>query len=583
MPDKPRKKPKHTKLALPSDRRVKAVKKTAPDRLGRKLEKTDGVTGDFSTPETKQHDFAVASEEKKQKEEKNKKKHVAFGAKNQKASPVKQQGSHAVGQNTQAATAGSTGPAVNGSDTARADFAGGSALGAMEATAGAAASTTGATEGLPPNAILMPRKKPKLSKARRRRRRRRIGFLTAVALVCAVLVVYYSGIYLNAAMGIEDLYDTATIALTPGDGYPAPFAMRGFISAEQMEAGGFAAVGAKDVSVYSQSGTVLRRIQHGYANPGLTASSTRICVYNRGGLDYTIESRSGNIARRKTEQELLFAEMSEGGWLAVVTESRYRANLSVYSPVYDATPNLQWPIVDDKPVCASFHSDNRTLALGCLSAAGGALGTTIYVLRVDSDQLFATIRADEARIVDLAYLSSNRLLAVYDTYCAVYDGKGAEVARFEYGARSLRAADTYEGETALVFGSSSLETLELVFLSNDLVPLFSAQTESDTQPRTLVTHDGVFLEMGHEVLAYNTGGVLLDARTFPQKPYALVRAPQPLLLSSTTAFLLEEMLEVKPDETSLSAAAEAGTTSETHKTEESTTDSTTAGTEPENL
>ncbi len=517
MPDKPKKKPKHTNLALPTDKKRTARKSPAakPDRLGRKVggptaghgdaRAQHGVDAVGHTPVSDAQPGAAGRADSPAAQAAPPK--AAAAVENEAAKAVADDAAPAHDRNTQAAAQGAQRPA-----------------------------------GPPDNTILLPKKRPGISKAKRRKRRRRLGFLAFVLAVAMLVLFYFSGLYLNAAMGLGDLYDTARIALTPGDGFPMDFAMTGFWKADELGAGGFAALGSKDMAVFSGTGTELRRIQHGYANPGITASDTRVCVYSRGGRDYAVESRSGSIVRKTTEQDILFAEMSRGGWLALVTSSRYRANLAIYNPLYGAQPQLQWPIIDDKPVCAAFHQDNRTLALGCLTAENGALGSVIYVLRADSDKLSAAIPVPDARVLQLSYISANRLLAVFDTYAAVYDSRGAEQARFDYGGRTLRSADTNSGKTALVFGENNQETLELVLLSNQMVPLFSVQAAGNSVPHVLVATGGVYLETGYEVLAYTEKGAPGGTLAFEAKPYALVRAPEPVLLTATSALPLGSLL-----------------------------------------
>lgn len=268
MPDKPKKKPKHTKLALPTDKKRDAHKKpaAAPDRLGRKV--NGSVAG---------------REDSRPKQAAN----VAHGAVPGARAGVPPPNGHDVPQTAEAAQGAKAGPAqgppVGTGDSA--ETVAPAVAPANGETAQAAAPNGRKPAGLPDNTIVLPQKRPGISKAKRRKRRRRLGFLAFVLAVAMLMLFYFSGLYLNAAMGLGDLYDTARIALTPGDGFPMDFAMTGFWRAEELGAGGFAALGSKDMAVFSGTGAELRRIQHGYANPGITASDTRVCVYSRGGRD----------------------------------------------------------------------------------------------------------------------------------------------------------------------------------------------------------------------------------------------------------------------------------------------------------
>ncbi len=409
---------------------------------------------------------------------------------------------------------------------------------------------------LPDNAIRLPataaarrgamKRGPRYNAARRKKRNRRIGVLVAVVLVLVGILVYVSGLYLNVAMVATDLGDSVRLALTPGDGYPTTFVLPGYITSEKLGRGGFAAVGEKDFVLYSSTGAQLSDLQHGYANPGITAGNTRVCLYERGGKEYSIEGRGKTLARRTASQEILFAEMSPGGWLALVTTSRYNITLEVYNALYDVREELSWdfPIVDEMPVLAAFHPDNRTLALGCLQSHGGALGTSIHILRVGHTEVLATIDAPDARLVQAQFTSAGRLLALFDTHAALYDTGGAELARYDYGGRGLLAADVSGTHTALTLGSSARETLDLVLLDGALSEAFSATAENVGSPQVLATSSGgALLLLGQGVLAYDATGALNCSYTLEQKALGLVDGSGPLALCAGTAQPLGWMLE----------------------------------------
>ncbi len=400
-------------------------------------------------------------------------------------------------------------------------------------------------EALPENAVLMPRKNPRVEAVRRKKRRRRRLSLLAVLLVALGLWLYFSGYYLYGVMAFQNFTDSMRIRLTPGSGWPAAYNITGYQASREMGGGGFASVGDKDLALFSSSGQELRRVQHGYASPGLSAGDTRVCVYNRGGTEYAVEGRSGTKLRRSTQQEILFASLSPGGTLAVVTSSRYRANIEIYGPLYSVQPDFSWSLVDEKPVVGSFYSDNKQFALACLSAREGALGTTIYLLRTDKDQPLAEIRADDARVLQMEYLAPNRLLVVYDRYAATYNQKGEETARYDYQGRSLLAAHQGGGGLALVFGSEARDSFGLCLLNEKMQALFEAEAAGTGEPRVLSTAGGVYLLYGQQVAAFTPEGHPGGSEGFTAKPLDLVQAGEPLVLTVSSAQPLSALLDAK--------------------------------------
>lgn len=420
-----------------------------------------------------------------------------------------------------------------------------------------APATPGPDDDLPENAIRLPRTGPRYTAARRKKQRRRVGILVVAGLVVLAILLYIGGFHLYVGMALRNATDSLRIAFTPSEGYPATFTLPAYSASQPMGSNGFAALGEKDFTMYSSGGVELAGIQHGYAAPAMSAGNTRVCLYSQGGREYTVEGRGSTIARRTTDADILFAELSSNGWLAVVTNSRYQAALEIYSPVYDEFEMRRtWPVIDGIPVRASFSSDNRSLALGCLAPDSGGMDSFIQILHTKKDEVLATIYAGGASLVDVEFLSSGRLLAVYTSYAALYDMQGAELARFDYGGRQFTAANISNGHLALALGSSAQENLELVFLDSALEVLFSTTADSAESPRVLATDSGVFLLLGQEVLAYSKEGALLAAHTLAGQSLDLVYGGQPLALCSGMAEPIGWMLETDaatPENTSSQA------------------------------
>ncbi len=400
-------------------------------------------------------------------------------------------------------------------------------------------------ENLPKNAVLMPKQNPRVLEVRRKKRRRRVLSLCAVVLVAFGMWLYVSGSYLFVLMSLRDMADSAKVALLPGEGFPVEYSVPGYVSSEGMGSGGFASLGEKDIVMFSAMGEELQRIQHGFANPEISAGDTRVCVYSRGGTGYLVESRSETLLRQSTDDELLFVEMSDNGSLMVVTSSRYRSGVQIYNPLYPAEADLSWDIVYEKPVDGAFAQNNEDFALACLSSAEGALGTTVYLLNSEQVEMQATIRVDDTCILSMEYLSQSQLLVVYDRYAAVYNTRGEETARYDYGNRTLLTADVGAGRLALVFGSLGREDYDLVLLKDSMQAIFEVSTFGNGQAEVLSVDQGVYMLLDQQVTAYNLNGEVAQTKTFTEKPLELVQAREALLLTVSNVQSLDDLFAME--------------------------------------
>ncbi|MEG2436397.1 MAG: hypothetical protein RSB47_08720, partial [Ruthenibacterium sp.] len=120
----------------------------------------------------------------------------------------------------------------------------------------------------------------RIERIRKRRRMRRLRVAAVCVLLVAAVLAYFAGVYGASIAMLGDVVDSISIALLRGNGFPVDYPLSGFITAQELS-GGFAALGERDLVMLSASGKELRRIQHGFARPCVTAGNTRVCIYNR--------------------------------------------------------------------------------------------------------------------------------------------------------------------------------------------------------------------------------------------------------------------------------------------------------------
>ena len=369
----------------------------------------------------------------------------------------------------------------------------------------------------------------RIERMRKRRKVRRIRILVVCVLILAGILAYFTGIYGTSLALMGDVLDSISIAVTPGDGFPAVFDVSGFRSAEPL-AGGFAAVGSKDLALYAANGKLIRTLQHGYARPSITTGNTRVCIYNRGGKELRVESRTRNLYTLTAENPLLLAEMSANGTLAVATQSR----LSVYDPLFNEIWYWQ---TDQIPMSLAFCSDNKQFTAACLTPENGAMGTTLYFFTTQADAPIATVKAEDGIPVTMKYLTRKELLVVYDTFAAVYDTTtGTELAHYDYAGRTLQSASTGAGKnTVLLFGTPTHTALTgFVVLNDKLAEIGTASMHT----RTFSVSAGrtaVYLLTQNSVLTYGLDGVFYGETPLQETPLAMLTARDTILISQTAA------------------------------------------------
>lgn len=387
------------------------------------------------------------------------------------------------------------------------------------------------TEPKPPHA---PRGNvARLEKIRHRKRIRSLRIAALCAVLLAAVLAGFTGVYGTSLALLGDLVDTVRIALTPGPGYPTAFTLPAFRSAVPL-AGGFAAVGGQDLVLYSASGKELRRLQHGYGRADIAVGRTRVCIYNRGGKELRIESRSRTLLERKFDDTVQLCAMSPNGTLAVYTKSKITVLDASFEEIYAFR-------TQDLPTAMAFCSDNRQLAAGCVYASGGALGGTVYLLHTGRDD-YLTIHSTEGMPLKIHFFSAAEVLVVYDTYAAVYKtSDGSELYRYGFGGRALQSVAVGEDKTtALLFGDGvHSASTQLTVLSAKLTELGGTSVRARCLSVS-VSRSGAYVLTHEGVMCYGKDGTFQGMVRTENKPLAvLCQGAKPLLLTQGQAEWLE--------------------------------------------
>ena len=298
--------------------------------------------------------------------------------------------------------------------------------------------------------------------ARQRLRNRRLRRTALLVALVAAAVIYLTGLVNTSVMALEELADTARIALMPEQGFPQQTGAGEVYQAEAL-GGSFVVLGSEGCTVFSAGGGRLNTIGTGYARPALAAGGNSFVLYNRSGSELRVESRTRELYTRQTEGHIYLCALSEGGELAVVTDDVRKLSLLT---VYDANRNelLGWSTTtaEGVPLRMAFSPDGTQLALAAVTARDGQMVTNLYLLnlRAGEPQLLASEAGSTP--LELVWLSNGRLLAVCDTHAALYGSDGGARGRYDFGGQAAAALSAENGGLAVLFGSGPSNTALLL-------------------------------------------------------------------------------------------------------------------------
>ena len=381
---------------------------------------------------------------------------------------------------------------------------------------------------------------PRLEQIRRRKHERRMR-RTALALVALVaLLLYLGGIFSASINLLSDFLDSAKIALIPGKGWPIEQPVEGLVDVQPIS-GGFALCGSSELALYSSSARLLHSVQHGYASPAMTAGNTRICVYDRGGKELRVESRSRTLLTKTIEYPILTADMASGGTLAVATRSeRYLAEIVVYNLNFEEIYYAY--LAEYYPYLVELSRSGDQMAVACVKVQNGVFGAQLqlYDLNASADAERVSIELAGCTPLQLHYASDGKLVVICAEFTAVYNPKtGEEIARYDYGGASLLTADFYGRNTLLVFDRAGNSAGSCLLLGEKMEPLASVSYDFSVADAALGS--GSFYLIGdREAVGYDLSGEQVSAQTLSAEGRMVVVGRHPLAVTA------KEILQLTP-------------------------------------
>ncbi len=391
-----------------------------------------------------------------------------------------------------------------------------------------------------------PRAGIRLEAIRQRRKRRRIQLGAALTVILAAALFYMTGLYGASIALLGDTMDTVSIALRPGPGWPQKTSMADVSQAEPLT-GGFLVLGDTDLAVYSSQGNQLRRIQHGYARPAVSASGTRFCLYARTGTELRVESRTRTLYTQTFEQPILAASMAKDHTVGVLTRSaRYTGELIVYNDQFSEIFHWYATESDGTPYLLDFSSNSSLAAVGCLAPTGGVMGMNVVILDTSRSSPLATVSLAGCRGYQLRWLTRDTFAVITDSFCAVFNQKGEEQARYSYAGRTLAGADVEGSNLALLFADD-----RLVLLNQKMTVL--TDTAVSDAVSVVMGRKTAYCLTDQSVQAFSLEGEDKGSALFEQQPLTMVEAGKTMVLYGSEA---DQLRLVLPEETPSSSSGE---------------------------
>ncbi len=155
-----------------------------------------------------------------------------------------------------------------------------------------------------------------------------------------------------------------------------------------------------NITAYSNNGKKIFSELHGFSNPIISVSSTRAIVFDQGGKNLYVYNLSGQINTITTKHQIITANISRSGNIAVATHSdSYTSTVSVYDK--NCKQIYTWNSAKDIVNNILLNSKGNKLAVSTLNATSGQYTSNVLILDFKSADALFTLNLDTSVVLSL--------------------------------------------------------------------------------------------------------------------------------------------------------------------------------------
>ncbi|NLA86485.1 MAG: hypothetical protein GX847_04215 [Clostridiales bacterium] len=245
--------------------------------------------------------------------------------------------------------------------------------------------------------------------------------LAAVSVVAAILITNNGKL---TAGGLSRLFSGAG----SGDEAAEFSFSTGFRSVFTEIDGGLAVCSGGGVHVYDIGAKLMFTDTFEMTNPTVCSTGKKAAVFDLGGKSLRVFDLYGVTKSMTAAQNIISASLNENGWMALCTQETgaYKGRVTVYNG--DLNEAFYWSSAKGYILSATISPDNKSLAVLTLTEEG----SRIVFLSLDSADEKGACTMPGELILEIKYLSDNRVLAVGSDMLYVVTPDGEADALFDY-------------------------------------------------------------------------------------------------------------------------------------------------------
>ncbi len=206
---------------------------------------------------------------------------------------------------------------------------------------------------------------------------------------------------------------------------------------------------------FNSKGRRLNRVQHGFQLPILKSSQSRALVYDLGGKNFEINSRSSNIYKGVADNSIITANVCDNGTYGIVTEYKgFLSQMNIYAK--NNREIFKYDFANHYITDIAFSKNGKLVAAVGATSNEGTLSSSLYVFNYKESKPKLKFDYDDNMFISVSYLSNGNIIAVGNKLVSVINVYKGTKSDYNYEGKSLTAFDINESD-GIVFSLSISE------------------------------------------------------------------------------------------------------------------------------
>ena len=257
-------------------------------------------------------------------------------------------------------------------------------------------------------------KKMKLKTAKR---------LKIVAVIFVILLLVIIGAAQIGGITFSTVGDKISLAfseLRSGTGYP--YSING---AEVLDVGmsnsDLIILYDDRVKILNSTAKEVSSISHKFDHPVINSNSGRILVYDAGGKEFFVQSKTRVLYEKKLDNIILTGAMGRDGSVAIASRADGAESMLT---VYDSHRKecFKWQCSQEHIISCDVSDNGKSFAVSVMGTKNGSIYSKVYIFNIKKSEPVASFEYEDSAVSTVKFLSNETLIIMGNNVCEIING-----------------------------------------------------------------------------------------------------------------------------------------------------------------